>query len=42
MTGPGSTIFPIVLALGGGLLLLSSGAGALVAWAIVRAVRAAR
>ena len=41
MAGPGSTIFPIVLAIGGGLLLSSSLAGGLVGWAIRRTVRSA-
>ena len=39
MAGPGGTIFPIALAIGGELLLLSSAAGALVGWAIRRTVR---
>ena len=42
MTGPGSNIFPIVLAVGGALLLLSSVTGALVGWAIRRTVKSAR
>lgn len=42
MAGPGSTIAPIVLAIGGGLLVLSSATGTLVGWAIRRAVRSAQ
>ena len=42
IAGPGSTIFPIVLTIGGGLLLLSSATGALVGWVIRRALRSAR
>ena len=42
MAGPGSTIFPIVLAIGSGLLLLSSATGALMGWVFRRAVRGAR
>jgi len=34
MAGPGSTIFPIALTIGCGLLLVSSATGALVGWAI--------
>ena len=42
MAGPGSTIFPIALTIGCGLLLLSSATGAVVGWAIRRTVRFGR
>lgn len=41
MAGPGGTIFPIALAIGGGLLLLSSATGATVGWAIRHTMRTA-